>query len=65
MAAYQNQKDNYINLILDQVKKEVRLTDDQMCSMKRKLVLASLDELDRLYDTFSRFGVCTTFDILN
>lgn len=58
-------KYNYRKLILQQIKAEIQLGEQQIQNIEQKLNMASIDDLARLYDTFNRFGVRTVFDILN
>lgn len=47
----------YRDLILEQIKKELKPSDEDLQLMKDRLNKASSDELERTYQTFERFGV--------
>ena len=44
-------------LILEQIKKELKPSDEDLQLMKDRLNKASSDELERTYQAFERFGV--------
>ena len=47
----------YRDLILEQIKKELKPSDEDLQLMKDRLNKASSDELERTYQAFERFGV--------
>ena len=47
----------YRDLILEQIKKELNPSDEDLQLMKDRLNKASSDELERTYQAFERFGV--------
>lgn len=47
----------YRDLILEQIKKEINPSEKKLQLMKDRLNNASLDELERTYEAFERFGV--------
>ena len=47
----------YRDLIIDQIKKELKPSDEDLQLMKDRLNKASSDELERTYQAFERFGV--------
>ena len=47
----------YAALIIDQIKKELKPSDEDLQLMKDRLNKASSDELERTYQAFERFGV--------
>lgn len=52
----------YRNAILEQIKKEINSSDNDLELMRDKLNKASSDELERIYDAFERFGVQVILD---
>lgn len=52
----------YRNAILEQIKKEINPSDNDLELMRDKLNKASSDELERIYDAFERFGVQVILD---
>ena len=55
----------YRGLILNQLKSEMEISDEQMGNIMRKLNSSTSDELERVYETFERFGVQVIFDIIS
>lgn len=55
----------YRDLILNQLKSEMEISDEQMGNIMRKLNSSTSDELERVYETFERFGVQVIFDIIS
>ena len=47
----------YRDLIIEQIKKEVKPSEEDIQLMKDRLNEASSDELERTYEAFERFGV--------
>ena len=47
----------YRDLIIEQIKKELRSSEEHIQLMKDRLNKASSDELERTYEAFERFGV--------
>ena len=47
----------YRDLILEQIKEELKPSDEDLRLMKDRLNKASSDELERTYQAFERFGV--------
>lgn len=64
MEQVENSKTDFENLILNMIKEELDPSDDRLKKMKARLKSASLDEVERLYDAFARFGVQNTFNEL-
>ena len=48
---------HYRDLILEQIKEELKPSDEDLQLMKDRLKKASSDELERTYQAFERFGV--------
>lgn len=55
----------YRDLIIDQIRNELNVSEDRVNKIIRILNKSSSDDLRRLYETFERFGVQTIFDIIN
>ena len=47
----------YRDLIIEQIKKELNPSEEDLQLMKARLNKASSDELERTYEAFERFGV--------
>ena len=47
----------YRDLIIEQIKKELKPSEEDIQLMKDRLNKASSDELERTYEAFERFGV--------
>ena len=47
----------YRDLIIEQIKKELKPSEENLQLMKDRLNKASSDELERTYEAFERFGV--------
>lgn len=47
----------YRDLIIEQIKKELKPSEEDLQLMKDRLNKASSDELERTYEAFERFGV--------
>ena len=62
MEQVENSKTDFENLILNMIKEELDPSDDRLKKMKARLKSASLDEVERLYDAFARFGVQNIFN---
>lgn len=54
----------YRDLIIDQIKNELNIFEDRVNKIMRILNKSSSDDLQRLYETFERFGVQTIFEII-
>lgn len=52
----------YRNAIIEQIKKEINPSDNDLQLMRDRLNKASSDELERVYDAFERFGVQVILD---
>lgn len=55
----------YRDLIINQIKEELNLNNEKLQNIITKLNNSSSDELERLYETFERFGVKTIIEIIN
>lgn len=64
MRQVENSKTDFENLILDMIKEELNPSDDRLKKMKARLKNATLDDVERLYDAFARFGVQNIFNAL-
>lgn len=64
MGQVENSKTDFENLILDMIKEELNPSDDRLKKMKDRLKNATLDDVERLYDAFARFGVQNIFNVL-
>lgn len=51
-------------MILDMIKEELNPSNDRLKKMKDRLKNATLDDVERLYDAFARFGVQNIFNVL-
>lgn len=47
----------YRDLIIEQIKKELNPSEEDLQLMKDRMNKASSDELERTYEAFERFGV--------
>ena len=47
----------YRDLIIEQIKKELKPSEEDLQLMKDRLNKANSDELERTYEAFERFGV--------
>ena len=47
----------YRDLIIEQIKKELKPSEEYLQLMKDRLNKANSDELERTYEAFERFGV--------
>lgn len=52
----------YRDLIIEQIKKEINLSKEDIQLIKNRLNKASSDELERTYEAFERFGVEVIMD---
>lgn len=52
----------YRDLIIEQIKKELNPSEQELQLMKDRLNKASSDELERTYEAFERFGVEVIMD---
>ena len=52
----------YIDLIIEQLKKEINPSEERLQKMINRLNNASSDELERVYEAFDRFGVQSIMD---
>ena len=55
----------YRDLILNQLKSEMKISDEQIGNIMRRLNNSTSDELERTYDAFDRFGVQVILDIIS
>lgn len=55
----------YRDLILNQFKSETEISDDQIGNIMKILNNSTSEELERVYETFERFGVQTIFEIFS
>ena len=55
----------YRDLILNQLKREIEISDDQIGSIMKRLNNSTSDELERVYEAFERFGVQVILDIIS
>lgn len=55
----------YRDLILNQLKNETEISDDQIGSIMKRLNNSTSDELERTYEAFERFGVQMILDIVS
>lgn len=55
----------YRDLIIEQIKEELNLNNEKLQNIIKKLNDSTSDELERLYETFERFGVKTIIEIIN
>lgn len=55
----------YRDLILNQLKSEIEISDDQIGSIMKRLNNSTSDELERVYEAFERFGVQVILDIIS
>lgn len=51
-----------MDLILDIIKNELNISEDKLQKMKDIMRKSSLDDLERTYDSFCRFGVLEIFE---
>lgn len=52
----------YRNLIIKQLETELKPNKERLQKMKNRLNNASSDELERLYESFERFGIQAIID---
>lgn len=55
-------KYQYEKLIIDQIKSEISLSEKQINQIYARLNKATSEELERVYESFYRFGVQDIFD---
>lgn len=55
-------KYQYEKLIIDQIKSEISLSEKQIKQIYARLNKATSEELERVYESFYRFGVQDIFD---
>lgn len=55
----------YRDLIINQIKEELNPNNEKLQNIIKKLNDSTSDELERLYETFERFGVKTIIEIIN
>ena len=55
----------YRDLIIEQIKEELNPNNEGLQNIITKLNNSTSDELERLYETFERFGVKTIIEIIN
>lgn len=54
----------YRDLILEQIKTELKSSEDELQRMKDRLNKGTPDELERVYDAFERFGVVAILECI-
>ncbi|ENZ28681.1 hypothetical protein [Enterocloster clostridioformis] len=52
----------YRDLILDQIKTELKPSEGELQRIRDRLNKSSSDDLERVYDAFERFGVAAIVD---
>ena len=57
-------KCKYRDTILNQIKKEINPSEDDLMLMRDKLSNGTFDELERTYSAFERFGVKVVMDLI-
>lgn len=57
-------KFKYRDGILNQIKREINISNDEFRLIANRLSKATLDELERTYEAFERFGVNVIFDTI-
>ena len=55
----------YRDLILNRLKSETEISDDQIGNIMKILNNSTSEELERTYEVFERFGVQTIFEIFS
>ena len=54
----------YKEAILNQIKKEINPSENDLMLMRDRLSKATSDELERTYEAFERFGVKVVMDLI-
>ncbi|WP_320973252.1 hypothetical protein [Enterocloster bolteae] len=54
----------YRDLILEQIKTELKSSEDELQRMKDRLNKSSSDDLERVYNAFERFGVTAILECI-
>lgn len=54
----------YRDLILDQIKTELKPSDGELQRMRDSLNKSTFDDLERIYDAFERFGVAAILECI-
>ena len=57
-------KCKYRDVILNQIKKEINPSENDLMLMRDRLSKATYDELERTYEAFERFGVKIVMDLV-
>ena len=57
-------KCKYRDAILNQIKKEINPSENDLMLMQDRLSKATYDELERTYEAFERFGVKIVMDLV-
>ena len=57
-------KCKYRDAILNQIKKEINPSENDLMLMRDRLSKGTLDELERTYEAFERFGVKVVMDLV-
>ena len=57
-------KYKYRDAILNQIKKEINQSENDLMLMRDRLSKATSDELERTYEAFERFGVKIVMDLV-
>lgn len=64
MMADVSTKFKYREAILNQIKKEINPSENDIMLIQNRLCKATLDELERTYEAFERFGVKVVMDLV-
>lgn len=64
MTADVSTKFKYREAILNQIKKEINPSENDLMLMRDRLSKATSDELERTYEAFERFGVKIVMDLV-
>lgn len=54
----------YRDMILEQIKEEIKPSNDELQRMRDRLNRSSFDELERVYEAFERFGVAAILECI-
>ena len=57
-------KFKYRDAILNQIKKEINPSETDLMLIRDRLNRSSLDELERMYESFERFGVKIIMELM-
>lgn len=64
MIADVSTKFKYREAILNQIKKEINPSENDLMLIQNRLCKATSDELERTYEAFERFGVKVVMDLI-